>query len=87
MLRAPDNAVNCAQAMLYQAVLCQPYQSKQSQHVYQHTEKKRIYQINNKPSEELEEDLPDNQTYYINNSYDKLQVNFVGIESVCDQCT
>lgn len=48
---------------------------------------KKVYQVNNKPSKKLKEDLPDNKTYYTNKPYDKLQVNFVEINSVYDQCT
>lgn len=62
----------------------QPYQSGQSQRVYQHAEEKGVYQVDNEPSEELEEDLHDSEIYYTNEPYDELQVNFVGIESVCD---
>lgn len=35
----------------------------------------------------MEEDLPDGKTYYTDKPCDKLQVNFVRIESVCDRCT
>ena len=35
----------------------------------------------------MDEDFPESETYYTNKPYDKLQVNFVGIKSICDQCT
>ena len=71
----------------YQAVPRQPYQSGQSQRVYQHAEEKRVYQVDNEPSAEMDEDFPKNETYYTNEPYDELQVNFVGIKSMCDRCS
>ncbi len=73
--------------MPYQPVPRQPYQSGQSQRVYQRAEEKGVYQVDKEVSEELEEDLPQNETYYIDEPYDELQVNFVGIELVCNRCT
>ena len=72
MPRAPGNVWNCPQAALYQAVPRQPYQSEKSQHVYQYVEKKMVCQVDNKPSEKLEENLPNSKTYYINKPYNKL---------------
>ena len=71
----------------YQAVPRQPYQSGQSQCVYQHAEEKGVYQVDDEPSAEMDKDFPESETYYTNEPYDKLQVNFVGIESICDRCT
>ena len=71
----------------YQAVPRQPYQSGQSQHVYQHAEEKGVYQVDDNPSSEMDEDFPESKTYYTNEPYDELQVNFVGIESMCDRCS
>lgn len=34
----------------------------------------------------MEEDFPDSKTYYTDELYNKLQVNFVGTELVCDRC-
>lgn len=50
-------------------------------------EEKGIYQVENKPSPELDEDVSENKTHYTNKPYNKLQVNYVEIESVCDSCT
>ncbi len=61
----------------YQAIPRQPYQSWQSQHVYQHVEEKEVYQIDDKPSLEVNEDPPENETYYTNESYNKLQINLL----------
>lgn len=33
----------------------------------------------------MDKDLSEGKTYYINKLYDKLQVNFVGIDSIYDQ--
>ncbi len=85
--RAPDNSTNRPNAALYQPVPRQPYHSGQSQRVYQRAEEKGVYQVDNEVLEELEEDLPDGETYYTDEPYDELQVNFVGIKSICDQCT
>lgn len=63
ILCTSNNAANCAQAPPYQAVMRQPYQLGQSQRVYQHAEEKKVYRIDNNPSEELEKDLPDSKTY------------------------
>ena len=82
--RAPDNATNRPHAAPYQPVPRQPYQSGQSQRVYQRAEEKGVYQVDNEVSEELEEDLPDSETYYTDEPYNKLQVNFMGIDLVCD---
>ena len=35
----------------------------------------------------MDEDFLKSKTYYTNEPYNKLQVNFVGIESICDRCT
>ncbi len=85
--RAPDSAANRPPTALYQPVPRQPYQSGQSQCGYQRSEEKGVYQVDNEAQEELEEDLPDGETYYTDEPYDELQVNFVGIESICDRCT
>lgn len=83
---APNNATNCPHTALYQAVPHQPYQSRQFQHVYHYAKEKRIYRVDNKPLEELKEDLPDSETYYTNELYNKLPINFVRIELVYDRC-
>lgn len=72
MPRAPDSVANRAHAAPYQAFSRQPYQSGQFQCIYQHVEEKEIYQVDNKPSERLKEDLSNSKTYYTNNPYDKL---------------
>lgn len=84
---APNSPRNCPPATSYQPIPCQLYQSGQSQYVYQRAEEKEIYQVDNKVLEELEEELLDGEIYYTNEHYNELQVNFVRIESVCDQCT
>lgn len=38
-----------------------------------------MYQVDNKLSKKVEEDLSDSKTYYTNKPYDKQQINFVGI--------
>ncbi len=48
---------------------------------------KGVYQVDNEVSEKLEKDLPESKTYYTDEPYDELQVNFVGIESVCNRYT
>lgn len=50
-------------------------------------EEKEIYQVDNEVSKELEKNLSESETYYTDELYDKLQVNFVRIELVCNQCT
>ena len=35
----------------------------------------------------MDEDFPKSKTYYTNEPYDELQVNFVRIESMCDRCS
>lgn len=70
-----------------QAVPRQPYQSRSPQRAYQCAEEQRVYQIDNDPAPEIdEEDLDAENSYFTNKGYDKLQVNFVGIESMCDRC-
>lgn len=69
---APDNATNRPQAAPYQAVPRQPYQSGQSQRVDQHEEEKGVYQVDNKFSPKLDEDLSESETYYTDKLYDKL---------------
>ena len=52
-------------------VLHQPYQSGQSQRVYQYAEKKRVYQIDNDPTPEIdEEDLDAENSYFTNEGYE-----------------
>ena len=70
----------------YQAVPRQPYQSGQSQRVYQHAEEKGVYQVDNESSTEIDEDFPESKTYYTNEHYDELQVNFVEMKSMYDRC-
>lgn len=50
-------------------------------------EEKGVYQFDDKPSGEIDEDFSKSKTYYTNEPYDKLNVNFMGIESICDRCT
>ena len=71
----------------YQVVPHQPYQSGQSQRVYQYAEEKGVYQVDDDPFSKMDEDFPESKTYYTNEPYDELQVNFVGIESMCDCCS
>lgn len=49
-------------------------------------EEKEIYEVDDEFSAKLDEDFPKGKNYYTNKSYDKLQVNFVKIKSVCDRC-
>ena len=85
---APDNATNRPQAAPYQAVPRQPYQSRQSPRVYQHAEEKGVYQIDDDPAPEVDEEDGDAESFYFTNEgYEELQVNFVGIESMCDRCS
>lgn len=67
-----DSATNYLPAALYQSVLCQPYQSRQFQRVYQHAKEKKVYQVDNKAQKELEDDLVDSKTYYTDERYDKV---------------
>ena len=61
-----------------QAVPHQPYQSRPLQRAYQCKEEKRVYQIDDDPAPEIdEEDLNAKNSYFTNEGYDKLQVNFV----------
>lgn len=69
-------------------VLCQSYQSRQSQHVYQYIKEKGIYEIDNNPASEIdEEDLNAKNFYFTNKGYKELQVNFVRIESMYNRCS
>lgn len=43
--------------------------------------------MDNKPFSEVDEDISKSKAYYTNKPYNKLQVNFVEIESIYDQCT
>ena len=56
----------------YQAVPRQPYQSGQSQCIYQHAEEKGVYQVNDELSAEMDEDFLESETYYTNEPYDEL---------------
>lgn len=47
----PNNAVNCPQAISYQAAQRQRYQSELFCRVYQKSDKKKVYQIDNKNME------------------------------------
>lgn len=87
----PGNSLNynppCQLANNYQVVPCQSYLLRQSQYVYQLAKEKERYQIDDKPSLEVDEDLLKGKAYYINDTYDKLQVNFIRIDLICNQCT
>lgn len=43
--------------------------------------------MDNKPFSEVDEDISESKAYYTNKPYNKLQVHFVEIESIYDQCT
>lgn len=74
--------------MLYQVVSQQPYQSRQSPHIYQYTEKKKIYPIDSDLAFEIdEEDGNAEGSYFTNKGYEELQVKFVGIKSIYDRCS
>lgn len=47
-------------------------------------QKKKIYQINNKPFAKVDKNFSKGKTYFINKFYNKLQVNLVKIESICN---
>ena len=71
-----------------QAVPYQPYQLGPPQCAYQRAKEKGIYEIDNDPAPEIdEEDLDAENSYFANKGYDKLQVNFVAIESMYDHCS
>lgn len=75
----------CQPDKSYQAVLQQAYQSASSHYVY-YMKEKAVYQINNKPNPEIEEDDPNRgDAYYTNKSFEELLVNFVEIESSYDR--
>lgn len=81
----PDRFALMPLSDLHPPVPRQLYQSSQSQHVYQYTEEKEVYQIDNDLAPEVdEEDLDANSSYFTNKGYEELQVNFVGIKSMCD---
>ena len=70
--RAPGNTTNRPQATPYQAVPQQPYQSRQSPHVYQYA-KKRVYQIDGDPTSEFdEEDGNVESSYFTNKGFEEL---------------
>lgn len=71
-----------------QAVPRQPYQSEPPQRAYQRAEEKGVYQIDDDPAPKIDgENLDAENSYFTNEGYDKLQVNFVGIESMYDCCS
>ena len=71
-----------------QAVPRQPYQSGPPQRAYHRAEEKGVYQIDDDPAPEIDkEDLDAKNSYFANGGYDKLKVNFVEIESMCDRCS
>lgn len=48
---------------------------------------KKVYQIDNKPTPKIEiNNLNTSNSYFINEGYKKMQINFVEIESICDHC-
>lgn len=66
----------------------QLYQLRQSQRIYQHAEEKRAYQIDDDLAFEInKENLDAENSYFTNKGYEELQVNFVGIKSICDYCS
>ena len=86
--RSSDNVTNRPQAASYQSVPRQPYQSGQSLRVYQHAEEKEVYQIDGDPALEIDEKDGDAESsYFINEGNEELQINFVGIKSMCDCCS
>lgn len=69
-------------------VLCQPYQSRWSQRVYQYTEEKGVFQIYHDSALEVnKEDLNAEDSYFTNKGNEELQVNYIGMESMCDCCS
>ena len=71
----------------------QPYQSAQSQCVYQHAEEKGVYQLNNKNFENRPEgfytifDPEGEEVDYSDKGFEEVIANFVGIETVCSKCS
>ena len=74
-------------------VLRQPYQSAQSQRIYQHAEQKGVYQLNNKNFENRPEgfyttfDSEGEEVDYSDKGFEEVIANFVGIETVCSKCS
>lgn len=78
---------------LLHTVPCQPYQSPQSQRVYQYMEEKGVYQLD---SENFENrlggfytavDPEDEEVDYLDKGFKKVIANFVGIEIDCSKCS
>lgn len=85
---ALDNLRNHLQAARYQAVLRQLYQSEQSPRVYQYEEEKEVYQIDGDSASEVNEKNGHAESFYLTNEgYEELQVNSVGMESMCNCCS
>ncbi|MCJ1348712.1 hypothetical protein MMC31_006945, partial [Peltigera leucophlebia] len=84
---APGNATNHPQAAPYQAIPRQPYQSGQSQRVYQHVEEKGVYQVDDKDFENRPKgfyttfDPEGEEVDYSDEGFQEVIANFVGIET------
>ena len=90
--RASENATNRPHAMLYQAAPRQPYQSGPTQHAYQHAEEKGVYSVDCHAIEQQPEGFhttfepEEKELAYLDESFDEVFVNFVGIEAVYSKC-
>lgn len=91
--RAPGNATNRPQAAPYQVIPRQPYQSGQSQRVYQYAVEKGVYQVDDKDFENRPEgfyttfDPEGKEVDYFDEGFEEVIANFVGIETVCSKCS
>ena len=71
-----------------QAIPHQSYQSELPQRAYQYTNEKVVYKIDDDPAPEInKENLDMENFYFTNKGNEKLQINFVGIKSMCDCCS
>lgn len=77
---------------LHPPIPCHPYQSKQSYHSYYRANEKKLYQIDDKEFDDcsygfyttLENEAK--EVHYSDECFDKVNVNFVGIKSLCGKC-
>ena len=71
---------------------CQAYQSNPSYCSYQKTNKKRVYQVDENTVENQLKgfyttfDKENDNVIYSDKDFDKIAINFVGIEALCIKC-
>lgn len=87
-----NNNTLCLSGMFYQVILCQLYQLNFLYYSYQRSNKKKIYQIDNKILENLPKgfyivfEAKREEINYLNKGFNKVVINFIGIETTYIKC-